>query len=102
MAKTTPRLSSYRDKRDPGKTTEPFSPEPIDSHGASRAGAFVVHLHAASRLHYDLRIEVGGSLMSFAIPRGPSLDPEDKRLAVNTENHPLEYLDFEDIIPAGN
>ncbi|MCG8557316.1 MAG: DNA ligase D [Proteobacteria bacterium] len=102
MAKTTPKLSGYRDKRDPGKTTEPFSPEPMVSYGASRAGAFVVHLHAASRLHYDLRIEVGGSLMSFAIPRGPSLDPEDKRLAVNTENHPLEYLDFEDIIPAGN
>jgi bifunctional non-homologous end joining protein LigD len=61
-----------------------------------------VHLHQARREHYDLRIECGGTLQSFAVPRGPSLKPLDKRLAVHTENHPLEYLDFEAVIPEGN
>lgn len=72
------------------------------SRKATREGAFVVHLHDATRRHWDLRIEIGGALTSFAIPRGPSLDPADKRLAVHTEDHPLEYLDFEAVIPEGN
>jgi bifunctional non-homologous end joining protein LigD len=95
-------LSRYRSKRDPAKTTEPFSAERKGSARATRSGRFVVHLHQARREHYDLRIECGGTLQSFAVPRGPSLKPLDKRLAVHTENHPLEYLDFEAVIPAGN
>lgn len=95
-------LSRYRSKRDPAQTTEPFSAERKGSTRATRAGRFVVHLHQARREHYDLRIECGGTLQSFAVPRGPSLKPLDKRLAVHTENHPLEYLDFEAVIPEGN
>jgi bifunctional non-homologous end joining protein LigD len=99
------KLDSYRDKRDPTRTNEPFGAEPMDSSkgvGATTAGRFVVHLHAATRRHYDLRIEVGGTLKSFAVPKGPSLVPLQKHLAVNTEDHPLEYLTFEAVIPAGN
>lgn len=96
------KLVDYRQKRDPARTNEPFGAEPMRSRAETRAGAFVVHLHDASRRHYDLRIEVGGALESFAIPRGPSLDPAEKRLAVHTEVHPIEYLDFEAVIPEGN
>ena len=95
-------LSRYRSKRDPAQTTEPFSAERKGSARVTRAGRFVVHLHQARREHYDLRIECAGTLQSFAVPRGPSLKPLDKRLAVHTENHPLEYLDFEAVIPEGN
>jgi bifunctional non-homologous end joining protein LigD len=63
---------------------------------------YVVHLHDARRRHYDLRIEIGGALESFSVPRGPTLDPHERRLAVRTEPHPIEYLDFEDVIPDGN
>jgi bifunctional non-homologous end joining protein LigD len=99
------KLDSYRDKRDPTRTNEPFGAEPMASSrgsAATTAGRFVVHLHAASRLHYDLRIEVGGTLKSFAVPKGPSLSPAEKHLAMHTEDHPLEYLGFEAVIPAGN
>ncbi|HTU57585.1 MAG TPA: DNA polymerase ligase N-terminal domain-containing protein, partial [Polyangiales bacterium] len=99
------KLDSYREKRDPTRTNEPFGAEPMDSPkgtGATTAGRFVVHLHAATRRHYDLRIEVGGTLKSFAVPKGPSLVPLQKHLAMNTEDHPLEYLTFEAVIPAGN
>ncbi|HWA74164.1 MAG TPA: DNA ligase D [Polyangiaceae bacterium] len=95
-------LDKYRKKRNPLTTTEPFSTERERSLGATRSGKFVVHLHAARQRHYDLRLQVGRRLMSFAVPRGPSLDPKEKRLAVLTEDHPLEYTDFEDVIPAGN
>ncbi len=95
-------LETYRDKRDPTRTNEPFAPERKRSGAETRAGRFVVHLHDATRTHYDLRLEVGGTLKSFAVPKGPSLDPEDKHLAVHTEDHPIEYLEFEQVIPEGN
>lgn len=95
-------LSRYRSKRDPARTTEPFSAERKGSARATRVGRFVVHLHQARNPHYDLRVECSGTLLSFAVPRGPSLAPLEKRLAVHTENHPLEYLDFEAVIPEGN
>ncbi len=90
------RLAEYRDKRRQQDTPEPFTS------GENRPGEFVIHLHAARRRHYDLRLEVGGVLRSWAVPNGPSLDTADKRLAVQTEDHPVEYLDFEDVIPEGN
>lgn len=97
-------LAEYRKKRDPAATNEPFFPEhPISvGSGSTWAGRFVVHQHDATRMHWDLRLEIGGSLQSFAVPKGPSLDPAEKRLAMHTENHPLSYLDFEDVIPEGN
>lgn len=96
-------LEQYRKKRDPGVTNEPFGvTSPAAASDQTTRGSFVVHLHAATRRHYDLRIQMEGALASFAVPRGPSLDPAEKRLAVQTENHPLEYLDFEDVIPDGN
>ncbi len=90
------RLDEYRRKRAADRTPEPFST------GATGAGGiFVVQKHAASRLHYDLRLEHDGVLMSWAVPSGPSVDPEVKRFAAHTEDHPLEYADFEGVIPAG-
>ncbi len=95
-------LDAYRTKRDPGKTNEPFAPERPFSADGTLTGRYVVHQHAARRMHWDLRLQMGQVLRSFAVPRGPSLIPGEKRLAVHTEDHPLEYLDFEDVIPAGN
>ena len=95
MAKT---LTVYRSKRDFTKTPEP------DSSGKAAASAtrrYVIQKHAARRLHYDLRLELDGVFKSWAITRGPSLDPRDKRLAVEVEDHPLEYGDFEGTIPKG-
>jgi len=102
LPKSSPKLATYEAKRDRARTNEPFGPEPAYSGGGTQGGAFVVHLHDARRRHWDLRLELGGVLKSFAVPRGPSLDPVDKRLAVETEDHPIEYLDFEAVIPEGN
>jgi bifunctional non-homologous end joining protein LigD len=102
LPNSSSKLSSYEKKRDRARTNEPFGPEPAYSGAPTQGGAFVVHLHDARRRHWDLRLELDGVLKSFAVPRGPSLDPADKRLAVETEDHPLEYLDFEAVIPEGN
>ena len=94
-----PKLSPYRAKRDFSRTAEPSGTGRRGSHSA--ALRFVVQKHAARRLHYDLRLELDGVFKSWAITREPSLDPADKRLAVQVEDHPLEYGDFEGTIPRG-
>jgi len=93
-------LSTYRAKRAFGRTPEPggLAPKAAPQPG----GLLIVHMHDATRLHWDLRLELNGVLMSWAVPKGPSANPADKRLAVKVEDHPLEYGDFEGIIPEGN
>ena len=90
-------LSAYRAKRSPDS-----SPEPVGTVSPVPGHSFVVHKHAARQLHFDLRLEMDGVLRSWAVPKGPSYDTNDKRLAVKVEDHPLEYGEFEGMIPKGN
>src|SRR4026209_1861399 len=100
-------LREYRRKRDFRKTPEPAGKNRAARGRAKRASLraegfhYVIHKHEASRLHYDLRLELDGTLKSWAVPKGPSLDASEKRLAVHVEDHPLEYAAFEGTIPEG-
>jgi bifunctional non-homologous end joining protein LigD len=95
-------LDTYRAKRNFGKTPEPQPGSERDAPAAApEALAFVIQKHAATRLHYDFRLELDGVMLSWAVPKGPSYDPADKRMAVRTEDHPISYNSFEGTIPRG-
>jgi DNA ligase D-like protein (predicted 3'-phosphoesterase) len=103
MAKA--KLSEYERKRDFSKTAEPSGRKRARAKKGSKPRRkhprFTIQKHSATSLHYDLRLEVDGVLASWAVPKGPSLDPRDKRLAMRTEDHPMDYLEFEGVIPKG-
>ncbi len=96
------RLSAYRAKRKAGATPEPFTPGRPTAPSAGGPRTFVVQQHRATHLHWDVRLEVDGVLRSWAVPKGPSPNPADKRFAALVEDHPLDYADFEGRIPEGN
>jgi DNA ligase D-like protein (predicted 3'-phosphoesterase) len=98
MSDPKQKLAAYQSKRDFHKTPEP-SGEEIGFDWIGERPIFVIQKHQASTLHYDFRLEVDGVLKSWAVPKGPSTDPSQRRLAVPTEDHPLAYADFEGIIP---